>query len=405
MKEIIKDRKKLDYILEESKKYDSFYLYDESVITDSIKNLKDNFKDIEILYSLKTNPNKEVVKVVFNQGLGVDAASLGEVNIAISNGVKPENIFFSAPGKSDASIKDAIGKCTIIADSIGEVERINAISSEIGANIKIGVRINPSFSFDNTASQASKFGIDEEILFDNLDNILNMKNISVVGIHTHLKSQELDIDKIKTYYKNILDLSDRVEDKIKSQLEFINMGSCIGVDYSEEQSPVDLKELGKYTSEIIEEFKKKNKDTRVLIESGRYVVCKSGVYVTKVMDKKQSHGENLVILNNTLNGFIRPSYEQLVKSYAGDNAKMMEPIYTTNGASQIQIITDEKEVERVTIYGNLCSSADIVAKDIELPKLKVGDIVVFSNAGSYAAVLSPMQFSSQIPPEEILYKI
>jgi len=74
-----------------------------------------------------------------------------------------------------------------------------------------------------------------------------------------------------------------------------------------------------------------------------------------------------------------------------------EPLVTCANDFEFIPLTEEKEKEVVNLVGNLCTATDVVAKDILLPKLKIGDIVVITNAGSYAAVLSPMQFSSQGP--------
>ncbi len=128
--------------------------------------------------------------------------------------------------------------------------------------------------------------------------------------------------------------------------------------------------------------------------------------MTKVLDKKSSHGRNYVILNNTLNGFIRPSISQLITKYAGDRHLVAsEPLYTTQNPSEIIVLNESQELERVDVVGNLCTATDIVASNIELPCLEIGDVVVFTNAGSYSAVLTPMQFSSQVPPKELFITV
>jgi diaminopimelate decarboxylase len=142
-----------------------------------------------------------------------------------------------------------------------------------------------------------------------------------------------------------------------------------------------------------------------MIETGRYITCKSGVYVTKVVDRKVSCGKTILILKNTLNGFCRPSFEQMFTRCGGTDTAAIEPLFTRNGAFQFATLKDNIETEVVTIFGNLCTGNDIVATDIELPYLSCGDIVIINNAGSYAAVISPMQFSSQEGPAEIFLPI
>ena len=180
------------------------------------------------------------------------------------------------------------------------------------------------------------------------------------------------------------------------------MGSGIGVPYTIEDTPLDTVSLGEVTSSMIDVFRLRFPNLKVYIETGRYVTLKCGVYVTKVVDKKISYGKTYIILKNTLNGFIRPSIAQMVMSYQESGIlASSEPLFTGANALEIIALTAEIETEEVTLVGNLCTSTDVVAKDILLPKLQCGDMIVLTNAGSYAAVLSPIQFSSQEPPKQL----
>jgi diaminopimelate decarboxylase len=198
-------------------------------------------------------------------------------------------------------------------------------------------------------------------------------------------------------------LTKKVEDKLNLKLKFVNLGSGIGIPFSVNDNPVDVKDLGKELNALCEEFKDEIQGVQIYIETGRYLCGPSGVYATKVMDIKTSRGKKFVILKNTFNGFIRPSMEAFVKSYSKD-PKMNEPLFTKKDAFQYIVLNDEKKLETVDLYGNLCTSTDLVGKDMLLPKIKIGDLIAITNAGCYAAVLTPFQFSSQIPPKELYLK-
>ena len=135
---------------------------------------------------------------------------------------------------------------------------------------------------------------------------------------------------------------------------------------------------------------------------------KSGIYVTKVMDRKVSCGKTYLILKNTLNGFIRPSLARLVCSYGGAANGCPapgEPRFTGGAASEIRTLKEDgAEKETVTLVGNVCTAADVAAENVTMPRLDVGDVVIFTNAGSYGAVLSPAQFSSQERPAEVFLR-
>ena len=113
-----------DVILKESKKYDSFYLYDEKTILQHIDILKKDFDNVEFLYSIKANPNPKILDTIFSQGFGADAASLGEVILSKKHGLKKDQIYYSTPGKTLKDIEKAIDDSVIIADSINEVYKI-----------------------------------------------------------------------------------------------------------------------------------------------------------------------------------------------------------------------------------------------------------------------------------------
>lgn len=392
-----------EVILEQGKKYDSFYLYDENIVLGNIKKLKKNFPNVKFLYSVKSNHHPEILKTIFAQGIGADAASSNEVLKAFNNNVPKEEILYSAPGKSIKDIETAFDKCIFTADSLNEIKMLNDFGKEKDKIMEIGIRVNPDFTFYSDFGVATKFGIDEEILMENLDLLNSFENIKIIGIHVHSSSQELNTEILKKYYRNMFSLTKELQNKLNLKLKFINLGSGIGIPFSVTDNPVDVKDLGKELNSLCEKFKDEIKGVQLYIETGRYLCGPSGVYATKVIDIKISRGKKFVILKNTFNGFIRPSMEAFVKSYS-DNPKMNEPLFTKKGAFQYVVLTDEKKLEKVDLYGNLCTSTDLVGKDLILPKIKIGDLIVMTNAGCYAAVLTPFQFSSQIPPKELYLK-
>lgn len=390
-------------VLEQAKYHDSFYLYDENTILEYTHRLKASFPGIEFLYSLKTNPHPNVIASVFAQGFGADAASLGEVYLSVQHGLPEDKILYSAPGKSLHDIRSALGICTIIADSVDEIERIQAIAQQQNLVIEIGIRVNPNFSFDGgNQGVPAKFGIDEPQVYEHLPYWQTLPNIKIVGLHTHLRSQELNTAILENYYVKIFAWAVAFQKALGQPLKFLNLGSGIGIPYELTDKQVDLAALSGAAAKLQAQFAAELSGCRIFIETGRYAVGKSGVYVTKVLDKKQSYGKTFVILSNTLNGFIRPSMSQLVQLYSqADCPPSGEPLFTSKNAFEFIPLTQSDEQETVTLAGNLCTAIDVIAKDITLPKLQCGDLIVITNAGSYAAVISPMQFSSQTPPAQL----
>lgn len=382
-------------LLQQLRYHNSFYLYEESCILDSIRRLKDNFPGAQFLYSMKCNPAGRVLDTVFSQGIGADAASLGEVDAAWKRGVSPDLIYFSAPARTEADLRAAWGRCVLIADSLHELEMIRRIAAEKGETPAIGVRINPDFTFAADEGVAGKFGIDEAALWS-----ADLSGLDIVGIHVHAKSQELSADVLAHYYENMFALIERVQQRLGVTLHFANFGSGLGIPFAPGEEPLDVVGLGKRFQEMRRVCAEKWPQLKILIESGRYIVGKSGTYVTRVLDKKVSHGKTFVLLYGTLNGFARPAVGEMVRSLS-DHPYPYEPIFTHVQASALLPLTDHTETETVTLAGNLCTSADIIARDVTLPRMDIGDGLALDNAGCYAAVMTPMQFAFLTPPAQL----
>lgn len=380
-----------------------FYIYDEEVIAEQIGKLKTNFPEFEFLYSIKTNPNQNIVKFIAQNGIGADAASKKEVEKSIAAGIPKQNIIYSAPGKTKRDIEETYDKCIITADSYHELELINEVAAENNQVLRVGIRINPNYSMDANNAASSKFGVDEESLLEHRDFINSLKNIKICGIHVHLKSQVLDYEVLYNYYKDIFDLAVFCVEKMGFDMDYINFGGGLGIAYSNRNEELEIDSLGKKCRELVTEFKSKL-NCRLIIESGRFIICRAGIYVTYVIDKKVSRGVNYLIVANGYNGFHKPSLAELVVSYADaprETLKGTEPIFTAYDANQVDILNDAEEKEIVTVSGNLCTAADLLGKNLELKKAEIGDIVTVSNAGSYGFTLSPLLFSSHDIPYEI----
>lgn len=388
-------------IAQQAERYDSFYLYDERCILEHTERLKRGFPQVEFLYSLKCNPDPHVIRSVFAQGFGADAASLGEVLLAEEAGLPKEEIFFSAPGKTPGELRTALSKSNIIADSLGELELLDRLSEELGTVTSVGVRISPSFSFSGGPGLPSKFGIDEDQLYRFLETS-PLSHIEIAGIHVHLRSQELRAPVLAAYYENMLALAERVRKALGHELEYVDMGSGMGIQFSPKDEPLDMEALGRAAGGRLDSFKEAHPGTRLIIEVGRYAVGKSGVYAAKVLDRKVSRGVTYLILKNTLNGFARPSVAHMVSRFSPEaDPAPWEPMFTCRDAFQIRTLKDEPPCEEVTLVGNLCTATDVIAEGLSLPRLDRGDVVVLTNAGAYAAVMTPMQFASQERPAEL----
>lgn len=394
--------KKNQIIKDLMNQYDrSFYLYDEIVIEEQIDKLKKNFPDFEFLYSVKANPYNPVVNFIKEKDFGMDAASEEEVHISERLGLEKEKILYSTPGKTKKNIENTIDKAIIIADSYNELKIIDEVARENNEKVKVGLRINIS-PVNSEIPMSSKFGVDAIGLLDNKDLFESLTNIEIVGIHVHLRSQILDYEILYRYYEKVFNTAVFCMDILGWNIEFINFGGGLGIVYSEENdTPLDMEKLQNKCSKLVRQYKQKL-NARLIIETGRFITCYSGTYVTKVVDIKESMGIKYIVVEKGLNGFMRPSIAELLMDYSGrENLKASEPLFTAVDAFDFNILDKDKNFEKVNLVGSLCTATDVMAKGIELPKAEIGDIVTVSKAGSYAYSLSPVLFASHPMPLQI----
>ena len=378
------------------------YIYDSEMIRSACKKLKQSLPGFDFLYSVKTNPFDPVVRCVSQQGFGTDAASLNEVKKSRACGVQPCDIFYSSPGKQEEDIQDAWGQCTIVADSLHEIEMIQRVASSKNERVEIGLRVHPAIGMDGASSGSSKFGIDLENVHALRETLSACPYVIPTGIHVHLKSQVLDADILARYYLNVMEIALMLQKELKLNMRFVNFGSGIGTVYDEaKDTPVDLEKL----NDLLRPVHTMNQTlhTRLLIETGRFVVCQAGKYITPVVDQKVSHGITYLIVRNGLNGFMRPAIAAMLKNAVnGGKLPAMEPLFTQAKEFEVRVLNETTEQETVTVVGNLCTAMDVIAENICINKAEIGDLIEISNAGSYAYTLSPLMFASIDPPHQFM---
>ena len=385
-----------------------FYIYDENKIARQIGILLNNFAPFEFLYSIKANPFVPIVNFMASHKFGADTSSAEEVMVARKAGMVSEKIFYSSPGKTRGDIEKTIDNSIIIADSYHELALINDIAKNRRQHIKIGLRINPNYTIGNGKGASNKFGVDEETLIKQRNLLKSLTHIEITGIHVHLRSQVLDYKQLYRYYEKIFKLALFCKETMGWELEFINFGGGFGIVYSLlNDKPLDIELLSNESKKMFQRFKDRL-NIRLLIETGRFVVCEAGQYVTHIVDIKESRGVKYYIVENALNGFFRPSIAELINAYAPQKSKLSasEPLFTARDAFEFSILNKKDSLpEKVNIVGNLCTSTDTMVKDIILPKADIGDIIVVSKAGSYSYSLSPLLFASHPFPLQFYLKI
>jgi diaminopimelate decarboxylase len=372
------------------------YIYDGNMVQARCGAVAEAFPSFDLFYSIKANPSLGLAGFFRRMGAGAEIASGGELVVAREAGFDPLDVVFAGPGKTDREIEDAIvaGIFAINAESLREIERISHISKLLGIPARVALRVNTSDGLaspgggaagplhEQMAGGPSRFGIDEEKL-GLVAGVWNRRALDIVGVHVYTASQILDPDQIVENASRTLAVARRVEEITGRPIESIDFGGGIGVPHYESETPVDLRALGARVEEVFEPLS--SGQARLIIELGRYLVSEAGVFVSRIVELKESRGERFIITDGGVNQFLRP-----VLMKVDHEARVLNRL-SSPGASLAKV------------GGPLCTPIDVTARNVRVPDdIALDDLVGVFNAGAYGYSMSPVLFLSHPSPVEVM---
>lgn len=370
------------------------FVYSRDAITQRIAALRAAMpKELQIHYAMKANPYGELLEFMADLVDGLDIASGGELEQARAAGFLPREISFAGPGKRDAELLAAIrAGVTLNCESAGEVARALDIGRTLNVAPRLAIRVNPSFELRGSGMKmgggAKPFGVDEALVPALAREIVDA-GAQWRGFHIYTGSQALDADAIIETQANVLSLAARLAEEAEVPVPHLNMGGGFGIPYFDKDLPLDISAIGAALKERFADLPEVLSETQFAIELGRYLVGEAGVYLTRVVDRKTSHGTIFLVTDGGL-------HHQLAAS--GNFGTVVRRNYPIAIANKIS----GEPVEVANVVGCLCTPLDRLADQAQLPRADVGDIVAVFCAGAYGASASPAAFLGQGPAREIL---
>jgi diaminopimelate decarboxylase len=370
------------------------YVYDSSVIIHQHKNLEKLIqslrKNIQIRYAIKANSNQAILKLICEQGSGVEVVSGGELLKAIKAGISPKEIIFSGIGKTDEEITLAIQNEIeqLSVESLEELHVVKKIASTLQKPISIALRLNPNIEGKThkkitTGTDKNKFGIPLGQLMEAISIAHSSSYLNFLGISVHIGSQIQDINAYRQVFGQLKTLVSSLSFE-GYPVKRLDLGGGFYVPYTLSGSPqFDLQSYGQAFSEELG-----NLNCGFVIEPGRYFVAESGLLLTKILYIKRTPSRIFVIVD------------------AGMNDMMRTALYDIE--HPIVLCSDKKndtEQMIVDVVGPVCESSDFFASQISLPKnLKAGDILAITHTGAYGSSLSSTYNSRPLIPEVMIDK-
>lgn len=344
-------------------------------------------------YAIKANPYQPVLHVFSDIIDGFDIASGGELAMVQAAGIAADRVSFAGPGKRDSELEAAItAGVTLNLESEGEADRALAIAAGLGTTPRLAIRVNPDFDLKGSGMKmgggAKPFGLDAERVPALAKRII-AAGAEWRGFHIFAGSQALDADAIAETQAQTLDLAARLADASGVALPHCNLGGGFGIPYFPGDAAVDIASIGARLGEQFAKLPAVLAETAFCIELGRYLVGESGVYLTRIVDRKVSHGEIFLVVDGGL-------HHQLAAS--GNFGTVVRRNYPSAIATRFDVAAEEE----ASIVGCLCTPLDRLAEKGGFPKAGVGDLVAIFCAGAYGASASPAAFLGQGPALEML---
>jgi diaminopimelate decarboxylase len=371
-----------------------FYAYDRQRITDRVALLRQHLPaEVHLHYAMKANPMPAVVQHMAGLVDGLDVASAGEMKIALDTPMPPCQVSFAGPGKADQELSCAIAAGIIVnMESEQEMERIANLGNHLGIRPKVAVRVNPDFELKSSSMKmgggAKPFGVDAERVPAMLAQMAKLE-LDFEGFHIFSGSQNLKVAAIQESHEKTLQLGIALARHAPGPVRLLNIGGGFGVPYFPGDEPLDVAAVGENLRRLMPEARRQLPGARVVIELGRYLVAEAGIYVCRVLERKESRGQIFLVTDGGLHHHLAASgnFGQVIrKNY---------PVVVGN-----KVNSAEREV--VSVVGPLCTPLDLLADRMEMSKAEADDLIVILQSGAYGLTASPTAFLSHPPPAEVL---
>ena len=359
------------------------FVYSKATLERHAKAYINSFKSMNglVCFSVKALSNISILKILKNAGCGFDIVSGGELHRALLAGADPKKIIFSGVGKSKTEMMSGIENdiLSFNVESEQELNQLGIVAAEMKKIAPVAIRFNPNVDagvheFTKTGRESDKFGVSVKTAKDLVNKCIESNSLNLVGLTCHIGSQIMELNGFEEAAYQALELLGEL-DKRNIDLDFIDMGGGLGVNYVGEET-VQPMELIQCYEKIFSE-----RSERLILEPGRSISANAGIMLTKVEYEKNS----FLIADAAMNDLLRPALYQAHHD--------VWPVTKNNNAAS----------STVSLVGPICETGDFLAKNIDSKGSK-GDLLAIKTVGAYGFVMSSNYNSRPRAPEIIVDK-
>jgi diaminopimelate decarboxylase len=359
------------------------FIYSRGTILQHLAELMEAFEAARplICYSLKTNPNLSICRLLHEAGTGFDVTSGGELHRALKTGCPGEKIVFAGVGKTDEELRAGLeaNVLTFNVESEAEFSRLAGIAASMGKMAAVALRVNPDLPpkthvKTDTSVKGAKFGFDITGLLEFAAGMTAQPHLRITGLHMHLGSPIYDTKPYRKGTEKGVELIDALR-RQGHPIKYLNMGGGFGIDYRKREALPALA----FAEVIVPAVRAAR--CKLILEPGRFIVGNAGVLVSRVLYLKETGGRGIVIQDAAMNDLIRPT---LYDAFHG-----IWPVAPAAGAPiPADYEADIDDTERQDVVGPVCESGDFLARNRPLPPLSRGDLLATFSAGAYGMAMS-----------------
>jgi diaminopimelate decarboxylase len=373
------------------------FVYSQATLLHHLKQVQTAFAEAApiLCFSIKTNGNIHIARLMREHGSGFDVTSGGELYRALKAGGDPKQIVFAGVGKTDDEMRFALETDILFfnVESEQELHTLGQVAKSMGKVARATLRVNPDLppkthAKTDTSVKGVKFGLDIDTVLEVAQGVVGHPSLQVVGLHMHLGSPIVNTEPYRQGAEKGVKLIAALR-KQGHPVQYLNMGGGFGIHYRKQEAPP-----ASAFAEVILPAVRETK-CRLVLEPGRFIVGNAGLLLSRVIFTKESGGKSYIIQDAAMNDLIRPTLY--------DSFHRIWPVAPAAGlpAPPVDYEAPIPETFPQNVVGPVCESGDFLARDRNLPRVSRGDLLATFSAGAYGMAMSS-NYNSRCRAAEVL---
>ncbi|HED23550.1 MAG TPA: diaminopimelate decarboxylase [Firmicutes bacterium] len=347
-----------------------FHLYDEKAIRDNVRSFYRAFswaEGFKNYFAVKACPNPTILKILKDEGMGVDCSSLTELILAEKVGFRGEEIMFTSNDTPDEEFKKAASLGAVI--NLDDIRHIDVLERSAGIPELVSFRYNPGDTRTGNVliglPQEAKYGVTRDQIIEAF-RMIKDKGAKRFALHTMVASNELDENYFVETARMLFELAVKIKDEVDIRIETVNMGGGLGIPYRPEERAINLVNLAAEIHVLYDDIivPASLDPVKVVFECGRLITGPYGYLVSRVRHVTSKYKE-YVGLDASMANLMRPG------------------IYGAYHHITVPGKEDEPHDRLYDVTGSLCENADKFAIDRYLPQIEPGDLIVIHDTGAH----------------------